>query len=266
MSHRTFVVNFISGPSAGKTTLSALVFAQLKIRGYVAEYVQEFAKQLVWTKDYETLNNQHYVSQRQFKLLAQMEGLVDFVVTDGPLVHGLYYNLHNKDNTSNIDKTQELILTSHNHFRNINIFLKRGSFPYELQGRLQTEEEAKEIDIILKHIIKSHGIPYVSFPADADPQNIERIVDHIISVFKSSDPKGNKGQRYDDDVMLCLDCHRPGGNDCICSINTDSRVWSEPEAEPEPEPQPKQKVVPKPKVGGSYDDGLGIIDQNTLRP
>jgi predicted ATPase len=180
MSKRTFIINLIGGPGLGKTTLAALIFAELKLRGYVTEFVQEYAKQLVWTKDFDTLNNQYYVTSHQYKLLKQMDSLVDFVVTDASLISGLYYNLHNKDNTSNINKTHELILNSYKQFNNINIMLKRGNFEYETQGRLQTEEESKEIDTILRHLHRLNGIEFAEFPVDSSTESISKIVTHII--------------------------------------------------------------------------------------
>lgn len=184
MTSQTYVINFISGPGSGKSTFSALLYAKLKLRGYVVEYIQEFAKTLVWTKDFETLNNQYYVSNRQYKLLKQMVGSVQFIVTDAPLVHGLYYNRHNVHNSSNIEKTERFILEHYHEFNNINIFLERGNFPYEQQGRIETEEESKEIDIIMKHLLRQNKIPYVSFHSDSDV--VDKIVDFVVGQINTS--------------------------------------------------------------------------------
>lgn len=178
---KTFVVNIISGPGAGKSVISALIFAYLKLQRYSTELVQEYAKTLVWMKDLNTLNNQYYVTTTQYNLLKQINGKVNFIVTDGPLIGGLYYNLHNPDNTSNVEKTQKLILDSHNSFNNINIFLKRGDFSYEKDGRLQSEEEAKEIDIILKHLLRQNNIKYDIFDSNATDENIKKITDYIVA-------------------------------------------------------------------------------------
>lgn len=180
MQRQTYVINIIGGPGIGKTTISALLFANLKIKGYICEYVQEFAKKLVWLKDYDTLNNQFFVSREQYTLLKQIDGHVDFLITDGPLIHGIYYNKYNKDNNSNVDKVEKFIINSIDKFKNINIVLDRVDRDYEKEGRIQTEEEAKDIDVILKHILRTNNYSFSSFPAE--PDEIENIVSEIIKI------------------------------------------------------------------------------------
>lgn len=191
--NKTFVINIIGAPGVGKTTISALLFAKLKLCGYVCEYVQEYAKKLVWMKDFDTLNNQYHVTKKQFELLQQINGHVDFIVTDGPLIHGIYYNKYNKDNISNIDKTEKYILDCFNKFNNINIVLDRidrVNRKYETEGRIQTEDEAKDIDIVLKHLLKINLIKYKNYPAEEN--SIQNIIDFIINfVQKNIDPCKN---------------------------------------------------------------------------
>ena len=178
MKRKTYVVNLISGPGAGKSVIAALLFAKLKIKGFVTEYVQEYAKTLVWTKEFDTLNNQYYVSQKQYRIIKEMVGEVDFIVTDGSLYHGIYYNRHNKHNTSNIEKTENFILESSDTFNNINIFLDRNTIEYEQQGRIQTEEEAREIDVILRHMLRTNNIKFTIF--ESNIENVNQMVDFII--------------------------------------------------------------------------------------
>lgn len=185
MSH---VINLIGGPGCGKSVISAAIFCELKLRGYVTEYVQEYAKKLVWTKNFDTLNNQYYVTNKMVNQIECMVDRVTFIVTDGPIIHGLYYNKHNPDNICNIQKTEDYILKSHNKFNNINIFLQRGNFAYETHGRMQNEREAIEIDEILIELLNTNNIEFTSFVSDI--KNTKSIVDYILSkinfVFEKS--------------------------------------------------------------------------------
>jgi adenylate kinase family enzyme len=191
--NKTFVINIIGAPGVGKTTISALLFAKLKLCGYVCEYVQEYAKKLVWMKDFDTLNNQYHVTKKQFELLQQINGHVDFIVTDGPLIHGIYYNKYNKDNISNVDKTEKYILDCFNKFNNINIVLDRINRKYETEGRIQSEDEAKDIDIVLKHLLKINSIEYKNYPSEE--KSVQNIIDFIISfIQKNVDIDMNKLQ------------------------------------------------------------------------
>lgn len=186
---RTVVVNFLGSPCVGKSLLSALTFAELKLRGKVCEYVQEFAKTLVWLKDFTTLNDQYHVSSRQNGIIRSIvdTGQIDYIITDGPLLNGLYYNRYNPDNVSSVErlawkasglgpdvsepacniwasaqilqKTEKFILDRYAEYDNFNVYLRRGNFAYETAGRIQTLEEAKEVDVILYQLLKEKLCP-----------------------------------------------------------------------------------------------------------
>ena len=80
------IINFIAGPSVGKSVMTSLIFSKMKIKGYNCEIVPEYAKQLVWTEEYELLNNQYHVSYYQNKLLNALKDKTDFIITDGCLL------------------------------------------------------------------------------------------------------------------------------------------------------------------------------------
>lgn len=173
------VVNIIGGPGVGKTVSTFLVYAKLKIAGIVVEHVPEYAKKLVWAKRFDVLDNQYHVSQRQYESLNSVYGKVQCVITDGSLLHGLYYNRNNPTNVSNVVLTEKKILEWYNKFQNINIYLTRGDFEYEQAGRIQTESEARQIDVDLQQILDSNGIDYVVFKSH------QAVVDDIVEYIKS---------------------------------------------------------------------------------
>lgn len=182
-SNKCYAINIIGAPGVGKSTISALLFAHLKIRGYVVEYVQEYVKKLVWTRDFDAINNQFYLSKKTFQTLDQIvsSGSIQYCISDGPLLHGLVYNLQNPDNTSNVEKTEKFILDCIGKFNNINIYLEQvPGRKYEIAGRIHTEDESNEVGILLKNLLEKNQMPYVSFPAD--PTYLDKMIEYIISV------------------------------------------------------------------------------------
>jgi hypothetical protein len=168
----TRIVNIVAGPGAGKTTLAALLFGEAKVAGASVEYVQEYAKKLVWLRDFDQLNNQHMVSLKQYRLLDSMRGLVDWVITDGSLLHGLWFNRHNPDNVSDQRKTEASILSWFRSFDNVTLFLERGGVPYEHAGRLEDLPTARRIDEGLKALLAEHGVPFTAIRQGVDARSL----------------------------------------------------------------------------------------------
>jgi len=164
MQFKTKLINIIGGPGIGKTLTAADIFVNLKKQNIVIEYVQEYAKHLVWRQDFDKLNNQYYVSTKQFELFNNISDKLDYIITDGPLIHGLYYNKFNIENNSDIIKTEIKILELMNKFNNINILLERNDkYNYEQNGRLQTLNQSKIIDFEIEQILQKHDMIYKKF-------------------------------------------------------------------------------------------------------
>lgn len=174
----TVTINFIAGAGSGKSLMSALIFSELKINHKNVELVQEYAKTLVWQKKFDELNNQYFVTTQQYKMIKPLENVVDFIVCDSPLLLGLFYNRYHKTNVSNIEKTEKMILSKMNEFMNIYIFLERNpEYPFTQEGRLQNENEAKQIDIDMKKLLEEFNLPYFSIMSSKN--NIPQIIDYI---------------------------------------------------------------------------------------
>jgi hypothetical protein len=178
---KTFIVNIIGGPGVGKSMLACLLFIKLKELGKTVEITFEYAKTLVWNRDFETLNNQYWVSSQQAKILNSMCGNVDFVIIDSSLFSGLYYNQTNPDNTSNVEKTKDMILKEFNKFSNINIFVKRGQqIGYEQEGRIQTLEESNEVQKGIECLLEQHNIPHITYTSKLFFPGVEELLGYIL--------------------------------------------------------------------------------------
>jgi hypothetical protein len=177
---KTKVVNFVSGAGAGKSLMAAMTFAELKMRHIKAEYVQEYAKTLVWQRRYEELDNQYQVSTEQYRMIKAVDGAVDYIVCDSGLIIGVFYNRYHKTNVCDVQKTEQMLLNKMTEFDNIYIFLERNpEFPFEQQGRIQDEQEAKLIDKQFKNLLEELKLPYKSFLSSRD--SIPKILDYILS-------------------------------------------------------------------------------------
>jgi hypothetical protein len=175
----TIVINLIGSPGVGKSIFAALLFAELKIKGFTVEYVPEFVKSLVWKGDLETIHNQYYVSTQQYLLLKAVKDKVQFIVTDGSLFLGLYYNLHWKENVSNVEKTDTRIKSYLSEFNNQYIFLKRGDFKFEQEGRIHTDEQSWMIQDDLETLLKKEGINYTEYISNKT--NLDLMIKDIVS-------------------------------------------------------------------------------------
>jgi hypothetical protein len=165
---KKYVINFISGPSVGKSVMSAMTFVELKVLKFRTEYIQEYAKSLVWLKKFDLLNNQYYVSTEQYNIISSLYSVpeLDFLVLDGSLLLGLYYNETYPDNVSNIDKTRKMILEKNSEFNHIYIYLERDpNIPFEVEGRVHSEAESLQIDKDLHNLLVEHKVPFKSFLA-----------------------------------------------------------------------------------------------------
>ena len=149
------VVNLFAGPGSGKSTTCAGVFAKLKLAGVNCEMALEYAKDKVWEESNKVLDDQIYVFGKQLHRIFRLKDKVDVVITDSPILLSIIY-----DKTGN-KYFSDLVLNQFNNFDNRNYFIERTTV-YKPKGRLQTEDEAKEIDKVLLDLLKDCNIEYDS--------------------------------------------------------------------------------------------------------
>jgi hypothetical protein len=144
------LISLYSGPGSGKSTGAAWIFAKLKLAGVNAELVTEFAKDKVWEKNEKALANQAYVFGKQYFRLSRLEGEVECVVTDSPLLLGVMYNRDprlGEEFNKVVARVSKSIGGVH-----LDYFVKRVK-PYNPKGRLQTEDESDEISEKIKKLL-----------------------------------------------------------------------------------------------------------------
>ena len=158
---KSIVINMMGGPGAGKSTMASLLFAKMKMAGISCEYVTEYAKDMVWENRYNILNDQLYILTKQYRKLKRINGEVDVIITDSPIINSIYYNSKIKDNMDKIsDKIiVELVGELCDKFNNYYYLIER-NHSYEHNGRYQTEEESNIVSSEIKSILDNFNIKY----------------------------------------------------------------------------------------------------------
>lgn len=142
------VINLFGGAGVGKSTQASLLFYHLKCLGYSVELVNEYVKEHIWSERTDVLRSptdikQDYIFAKQHKKQYILEGKVDYIITDSPLMLSAFY--HIKDDL--YQYFEQYVLGCFNRFNNINLFLTRNlNIPYDENGRLQNKDGAMQID------------------------------------------------------------------------------------------------------------------------
>lgn len=155
----TTYINIFGGPGAGKSTTAAAVFYNMKRLRLNVELVTEVAKDFVWENRMDTLMIQPYVTMKQYRNLIRLEGKVDYVITDAPILFGILYA--NKFEQTLPPSYHKFVADCHNEILtpSMNILLER-SHAYDPVGRYQTEEEARKLDLEIEQIMKDASVTY----------------------------------------------------------------------------------------------------------
>lgn len=172
------VVNLFGAPSAGKSTGAAYIFSKLKLMGYNAELVTEYAKEKCWENNTEILSgdNQIYVFGKQFHKMNRCKDKVDILITDSPLPLSILYN-----NSSVLgEEFNDVVMNCFNSFSNINYFVQRVK-PYNPSGRLQTEAQS---DALAKDLFKLLFDRGIEFKAIGGSENgYDDVVKDIVNIM-----------------------------------------------------------------------------------
>lgn len=167
----TKVINVIGGPGCDKSLVTSAIILYLKLRQKSVEVIPDYAKSLVWQRNFEVLKNQYFIAQRQFEMLELLDGQIQFLITECSLPQVLYYNENYADNICDIAKTHKQILAWYKQHDNINVFVERGDRKYVHTGRFQDEEQAKAIDHGLRAMLTRENLRYTPLPPSVEAIN-----------------------------------------------------------------------------------------------
>lgn len=176
---KTLVINLFAGPGAGKTTCAWAIASKLKMLHINTEYVSEYAKELVWDEKLEELKDQMKVSTVQHNRLKRLYDKVDVIVTDSPVLLGLYYG---EDKLS--EKQRATISSWHKEVESFNLFIKRGNY-YEQAGRLEDKQTAEEIDANIRRILFNEKVYYGEY----NQNRLDTITNNIMTTLRRLNPE-----------------------------------------------------------------------------
>ncbi len=160
MQFKTKVINFFAPPGTGKSTTAAGVFHSMKLLGINVELVTEFAKDMCWAGRYKEMENQCYVTAKQFHKMHRLVNQVDWIITDSPLLLGLIYR------PGDYFENYDAFLKEQFHaFVNINFLLRRVK-PFNPKGRLQNEEESDAMKVQFENLLMYNNIKHEIMDAD----------------------------------------------------------------------------------------------------
>lgn len=180
--NNTKIVNAFAGPGAGKTTACLEIVSQLKMRGKSAEYVPEYAKELVWDERTQLLDgslmNQLTILCEQYKRIKRLFHKVDYIVTDSPLWLNLLYYRYSSYKQRNVymDLLQDIEILKNQY--NWNFFIKRDLSSFEKNGRVQNLNESIKIDKEIYQFLVSNNIPFTEYTHS----NIQTAVEDILRI------------------------------------------------------------------------------------
>lgn len=164
----TIVVNIWGGPGSGKSSTAAHLFSKMKQVGYSCELVSEEAKKIVWEGHLNLLEDQWYVSAMQNRKLMRLNGKVDFIITDSPLLMGVLYI-----DSSHPESLRQCVVDINSTYTNYNVMLNRTK-PYVQAGRMQDEEGARDIDQSCRDLLLDICGP--DFETDGNKKAARRIM------------------------------------------------------------------------------------------
>jgi hypothetical protein len=170
----TIVVNLFGGPGVGKSSMCASVFSYLKWKGVDCEMVLEYAKDCVWSNTESLLKNQIFIFGQQHNRIFHLLGKVNVIITDSPLLLSIIYDTK-KDRIF-----RELVLSESQKLNNFNFLLSRRK-KFNPNGRIHTEEDAKNIDKLSTDLLNDYNVPFKEI--EGISENASIIGDDVINLL-----------------------------------------------------------------------------------
>lgn len=161
----TIVINLYGGSGVGKSTVAALLFATMKMKGLHTELVREYVKLWAWSGRKIRREDQIYLFGKQSAYESMLYGKVDYIVTDSPVfLAGMYAEWHNGLNGRYVTQAANEFISQAQLHSGVVIknYLLRRNGPFDPRGRWETAEEAERFDKFLEDGLVTNAHPYLA--------------------------------------------------------------------------------------------------------
>lgn len=174
------LLNLLSGPHGGKSTLAAEIYMALKKKHYAVEYVNEFAKELIYADHTSALPNQVYVFANQLYKIECAYKHNQIVITDSPILLSAIYHPEYSE------ILPALVVEQYQKFNNFNILLTRSvEREHCMVGRVHSLSESVSIDNDIKFFLEEMEIEYMDYDAIHTPiEKLITVIEDYLTVEK----------------------------------------------------------------------------------
>lgn len=163
---QTVVINLYSGPGAGKSTLAAGLYSELKLRGLSVELVQEQVKKWAYEKKIPNQYDQVFLFGNQAREEGVLYHKVDFIITDSPLLLVPFFEeLLVKKKIVEPAVLNFMTHAEENGIKYLHFWVPRPAH-YDSEGRFQSEKEARDMDQTLRDWLKTRGVEVENLPVN----------------------------------------------------------------------------------------------------
>lgn len=169
---RALVINIFGGPGSGKSTIAGQIFTDLKQKGVEVANPEEQAKLAIWSNQAWLLDHQTILLGRTWETILARQDKVDVIVMDSPALLCSVYAGNREPSCFHA-----LVADIHKRTDRINLFLMRdGLRTYSMNGRRETEQEARILDERIITTLDTHSEHYLK---------IERGTTHLQAITAS---------------------------------------------------------------------------------
>lgn len=169
-------INIYGGPGAGKSTASAYLFSQLKLKGYNVELVREYVKNWAYAKIPVRAWDQPYLFAKQLRSEEiLLNNGVDIIITDSPIdLCVIYGNFYQNRGAVYLERLWRLFEAE---YPSISIYLNRQDKAYNPLGRNESQETATKLDEAIRNHLRQRTLSSI---CESDYNNYEYMTQFIL--------------------------------------------------------------------------------------